>query len=1031
MGTLFNDVEAEVIYLKLNKADGSGTDDYYFSDYYWASGDLYSSAPEVWPLLARSPESTRGMGTFVANRYDTTIELFGNMVVGDKEKRLIDILEGWKSSTANYRSEPHNSAVEIRYYTRPRGSGASVSHATANIRQTLTLIDYSFDASTGLVQLECRDTWPKDKELGRRLSDSILTDLDPEMEGEFGAFAFGQSTVAGEGVLVDGALYDQYSSSGALGASIFAGWVPLGHDYEDMSRLMVRNQHREVGGDEWVEMETSPTNIGTTGLLSVSDPTNWPVDLSRYSRAYVHTPSSKAEILGAVQCQLKVPTNERCADVVGGQYFFPDTEDQWSYGDTDFTVNYWVNFDVLSNGGSNSLQCAQGHNSSNLEWFGYFAAGNNAPKFSISSDGTTATTTATWGSSLSTGTWYMITYTHDSTNNRIGIQVNAGTAVTTNYSGGGEPVKREGRGHIGCGFAGIGLDGKIMKWGFWRRLLTGTEITNLYNSGTAVNFDAIADTYQNDLISWYELDEVQDEFRQDSKGRGFLRATNYSAAGDSVINYAYATNTSISLNSTYGDLTLSIYPCQTVDGGATYQPIGNALRTVSIDPSDSNLASGTDDAYFFIDPPLVELPGVSYMHILDWSNSKTNKYFVTCGYLSTSGKNHYALDKRREGSGWAKQTDVELMMKLWFHTAGFYTSEVVPPAANDRAHATFGINTGTIEAGTTPPSVRGVEFKTGVKALVDDVSGTYTGSAFSIIEKPSDILLFLLRDDDFGMGLASGSVESSSFTDIRAVNGNLKAQVVIDRSISAYELIQELCRQGRMRLYKTRDGKMAINWPTTISSPAGLTANISEGGLRADLTIKTVRDNDYSTIINDVKQVYAPDKLNVPKDPSITRKAETDKYSGLVYLNGTEDSGGSGTRSTQAAASIALYGRRDHRGNLDFYDSSTPAQIVSYYYFDRYNQLQKRVVCQVLRKVFYNSIDLFSKVAIQHTAIPNRNGTADFIRTAYDGTPIVIYYEGTPIVGMAEGVVMGEVMEIRESGPYMELIIETVPSFAN
>jgi hypothetical protein len=70
---------------------------------------------------------------------------------------------------------------------------------------------------------------------------------------------------------------------------------------------------------------------------------------------------------------------------------------------------------------------------------------------------------------------------HDATGNTIGISVNAGTVNTTSFSGGifdGTTAFL-----IGSRSGATYMNGRIDEVGVWKKLLSASELTELYNSG--------------------------------------------------------------------------------------------------------------------------------------------------------------------------------------------------------------------------------------------------------------------------------------------------------------------------------------------------------------------------------------------------------------------------------------------------------------------------------------------------------------------------------------------------------------------
>jgi len=79
--------------------------------------------------------------------------------------------------------------------------------------------------------------------------------------------------------------------------------------------------------------------------------------------------------------------------------------------------------------------------------------------------------------------WYFIIVWHDSANNQIGIQVNNGIANTIAHSGG--VVDNTSSFNIGAwlDLGDFEWDGRIDEFGFWKKVLTSQERSDLWNSG--------------------------------------------------------------------------------------------------------------------------------------------------------------------------------------------------------------------------------------------------------------------------------------------------------------------------------------------------------------------------------------------------------------------------------------------------------------------------------------------------------------------------------------------------------------------
>ncbi len=160
-----------------------------------------------------------------------------------------------------------------------------------------------------------------------------------------------------------------------------------------------------------------------------------------------------------------------------------------STGDIDFTISAWVQLEskpvnpmlIVSKRDSGSVgeYRLQWQDTTNTFLFRILdSAGNSVGVVSSTSFG-----------SPSLATWYHIVAWHDSVANTVNIKVNNGTtdsAATT-----GVPSDTAANFRIGAHVTAETdfWDGLIDEVGFWKKVLTAQEITDLYNSGSANTFD--------------------------------------------------------------------------------------------------------------------------------------------------------------------------------------------------------------------------------------------------------------------------------------------------------------------------------------------------------------------------------------------------------------------------------------------------------------------------------------------------------------------------------------------------------------
>lgn len=151
-----------------------------------------------------------------------------------------------------------------------------------------------------------------------------------------------------------------------------------------------------------------------------------------------------------------------------------------STGDIDFTFSAWVYLDTKTAvrdlitkwgaAGQREYLLAYSNATDRFEWY-------------VSNDGTggPVATANTFGSP-STATWYFIVVYHDSVNNLIGISVNNGAFNTTAHTTG--VFNSTTAFQLGGRSSGPAYhNGRMDAVGFWKKVLSGAEITELYNAG--------------------------------------------------------------------------------------------------------------------------------------------------------------------------------------------------------------------------------------------------------------------------------------------------------------------------------------------------------------------------------------------------------------------------------------------------------------------------------------------------------------------------------------------------------------------
>jgi hypothetical protein len=166
-------------------------------------------------------------------------------------------------------------------------------------------------------------------------------------------------------------------------------------------------------------------------------------------------------------------------------YFQAASNSDFQAGDVDFSFSLWCNASSLSNfrslvfkddGSGVNREFGIYYQDSCLKWY-VFGSANGGNFKEVASQAI-----------LTTGDWFHVVAWHDAANNQIAIALNNGTPSVASHSAG-----------VYAGAAPFSLGGSstINRWaglidevGFWKRVLTSDERTQLYNSGNGLSYDS-------------------------------------------------------------------------------------------------------------------------------------------------------------------------------------------------------------------------------------------------------------------------------------------------------------------------------------------------------------------------------------------------------------------------------------------------------------------------------------------------------------------------------------------------------------
>lgn len=149
-------------------------------------------------------------------------------------------------------------------------------------------------------------------------------------------------------------------------------------------------------------------------------------------------------------------------------------------GQQDFTLAGWVYFDTLPVNVGGFI--GQWGDDTSINQRAYLLHRNNSTiQFFVSGDG--ANSISVTSATLTTATWYCVVAWHDAAGDTVNLQINNGTTTSAAYAGGifnstspfilGRRDRAIDNSH----------NGRLDEFGLWKRVLTDTERTALYNSG--------------------------------------------------------------------------------------------------------------------------------------------------------------------------------------------------------------------------------------------------------------------------------------------------------------------------------------------------------------------------------------------------------------------------------------------------------------------------------------------------------------------------------------------------------------------
>jgi hypothetical protein len=214
----------------------------------------------------------------------------------------------------------------------------------------------------------------------------------------------------------------------------------------------------------------------------------WSLDEASGNALDAHGSNTLTETSGTIASATGKVSGARDFEAGDTEHFEIADNASLSTGDIDYTIAAWVQLESLATG---TIAAKFGTTGNQREWRFYYDATASRFRLSVSPTGASAGTVTASADTFgvpSTGTWYHVVAWHDSVNNLVGISVNGGTADTTAHATGSINGTAAFTVGVRLDPAADYWDGLIDEVGFWKRVLTSSERTELYNAGNGLAY---------------------------------------------------------------------------------------------------------------------------------------------------------------------------------------------------------------------------------------------------------------------------------------------------------------------------------------------------------------------------------------------------------------------------------------------------------------------------------------------------------------------------------------------------------------
>lgn len=480
-----------------------------------------------------------------------------------------------------------------------------------------------------------------------------------------------------------------------------------------------------------------------------------------------------------------------------------------------------------------------------------------------------------------------------------------------------------------------------------------------------------------------------------------------------------------------GTITIEVYHSETLPDMESIAPRGTRLAVATLDNTDAVIGGSKSIILVPLQPWITSANDgflTDYSNLIftcSWSNSDSTPDILVFKDPETNFT-HYERGSAEERA-FEKIDDERISFEALFLTSDSSNFATISSALYTSYQMRTILGYGGERAQALGPEFQALQWKVQMSGL-KDVAGTITTSAGMQVTRPYDIVALvyqsLLRESPI-------AIEKGNTNFILGDDFNMTFTL---EDYDAKTFLLDVCRHSRMVIYPDRDGTITLHAPA-YTFPEAIVTEFWGSFHGDDLYIVNVFDNDETQIVNAIKSDYDPDFLDINTDPAVIRTAQGAQTKKEIIINADETTDIlDTTRQAQAAASEAKYGRRETTESFPLYRGLSKALGIANYIFDRYHELQQRIVFEVPTFVENRIFNYYENIRIGAKEIPDDEPTFDELRVHEEYGSVIAYDEGIRAFLVNYGTIEGQIVAFEESESFvtgLRIELETVSEFTS